>query len=308
MKHQFALGIAMVAMAVTLWGVQFPVAKELIHALHPVVLAMLRSVLGVLVLLPVLALAEGRAAFSYRGRAGWVSVMGTLGMSGSPVLIFIGMWYSRPEHAAILVALQPSMGAVTQWLTQNRRPSNFTIACMAIALAGVVVLVTKGALLSVTPRELAGDFLILLGVIAGLVFNLGAERFPGWSPLQLTTLTLLPAALVSMLLVVAGAATGWVTLPDAGTLGTHWIGIAYLSLGCVAFAMMCWVAGIKRVGAVNAMLLTNLTPVVTFSVRYFQGETYVAMELAGGVIVIGALVANNLHLRRELAKKTARAA
>ena len=306
MKHQFVAGIAMATASVVLWGVQFPVAKDLFAAMHPVVLAALRVGIGALAMVPLLLLAEGRAAFSYHGGAGRIGAMGVAGTCASPMLIFIGISYSRPEHAAVLVALQASMAALTQWLAQDRRPANFTLGCIVVAFAGVVMLVTKGAALSFSGRELAGDFLILLGVIAGLVYNLGAERFPGWSPLRFTTMTLIPGAIAGVLIVLAGTAAGWVPLPDLASLGAAWIGVAYISLGGVVVAMSLWIAGIQRIGALNAMLLISLTPVVTFSVRYFQGETYVPVELAGGAVVVGALIANNMYLRRQFARKAAR--
>jgi len=50
-------------------------------------------------------------------------------------------------------------------------------------------------------------------------------------------------------------------------------------------------------GALNAMLLGNLVPVVTFGIRILQGYRFDTIELAGAALVVVALIANNLYLR-----------
>ena len=55
----------------------------------------------------------------------------------------------------------------------------------------------------------------------------------------------------------------------------------YLSLIGVLVAMLAWNAGLARIGALNAMLLLCLFPVITFAVRYAQGQRFTALELGG---------------------------
>ena len=61
----------------------------------------------------------------------------------------------------------------------------------------------------------------------------------------------------------AGAA--W--LPSGAALAEHGWRLGYLGgLGVLA-AMFLWNAGIRRIGALNAMLVLSLMPVITFAVR-----------------------------------------
>ena len=52
-------------------------------------------------------------------------------------------------------------------------------------------------------------------------------------------------------------------------------------------------------GALNTILMLNLVPVIVFAIEAGLGRSYVAIELAGAAVVIGALVANNLFSRRQ---------
>ena len=73
--------------------------------------------------------------------------------------------------------------------------------------------------------------------------------------------------------------------------------VAYLLVG-VVLGMFLWNDGLQRIGSVNAMLLLNLMPIVTFAIRALEGARFEAAELVGAAIVVGSLMANNLMLRR----------
>jgi drug/metabolite transporter (DMT)-like permease len=79
--------------------------------------------------------------------------------------------------------------------------------------------------------------------------------------------------------------------------------LAFLALGGVLVSMICWNAGTRRIGVLNAMLMLNLVPVVVFAIRFAQGQRFEAIELVGAGLVIGALAANNLYLRRKAGRK-----
>jgi drug/metabolite transporter (DMT)-like permease len=76
----------------------------------------------------------------------------------------------------------------------------------------------------------------------------------------------------------------------------------------VAASFICWNAGIRRIGALNGMLMLNLIPIVTFTIGFLQGRRFVVSELIGAAMVIAALAANNLYLRRVTRAAAARAA
>jgi drug/metabolite transporter (DMT)-like permease len=92
---------------------------------------------------------------------------------------------------------------------------------------------------------------------------------------------------------------GVLTAPSAADLASIWPALAFLTLGGVLAAMVFWNWGNRIIGALNSMLLLNLIPVVTFLIRFAQGERFGAAEIAGVGMVVGALLANNLYLRRK---------
>jgi len=304
MQPPVASGVALALAAVLLWGVQFPVAKAAFAAVDPFHVSAIRYGVATLLLSAFVLWRNGMGAFRYYGRAWPASVLGLVGMTGSPMLVFAGLGLTRPEHAAIIVSLQPSMTAIADWWLRGRRPARFTLGCIAAAFAGVVLVVTKGNVAVALGRgELLGDALVLAGAACWVAYTMGTESFRGWSSLKFTLLTLIPGSIglvvTTALLVRLGPARvpGWAAL---GSVGPE---LAFLAFGGVLVSMICWNAGTRRIGVLNAMLMLNLVPVVVFAIRFAQGQRFEAIELVGAGLVIGALAANNLYLRRKAGRK-----
>jgi len=304
MQRQFATGVAFTLVAVLLWGAQFPVAKSVFATVDPYHVSLIRYGVATLLLVPIVAWRDGPAAFRYYGRAWPASLLGVIGMCGSPLLVFAGLELTRPEHAAIIVSLQPSMTAIVDWALRGRRPARFTVACIATAFVGVVLVVTKGdPSLVLGKRELLGDLLVLVGAACWVVYTMGTERFGGWSTLKLTLLTLIPGSIGLAVATAALVALGVARVPTPQELASVAGELAFLALAGVLAAMICWNAGNRRIGALNSMLMLNFVPIVVFAIGFLQGQAFAPVELAGAGLVIGALAANNLYLRHVHARR-----
>jgi drug/metabolite transporter (DMT)-like permease len=304
MQRSFAAGVALALVAVLLWGAQLPIAKSAFAAVDPYHVSLVRYGVATLLLVPIVAWREGAPALRYYGRAWPASLIGVIGMTGSPLLVFAGLGLTRPEHTAIIVSLQPSMTAIVDWALHERRPANFTLACIAAAFVGVVLVVTKGdPALALGRRELAGDLLVLVGAACWVVYTMGTERFRGWSALKLTVLTLIPGSIGLAVATAALVALGVARVPTAGELASVAPELSFLALFGVLLAMICWNAGNQRIGALNAMLMLNLVPIVVFAIGFLQGQRFEPVELVGAGLVIGALTANNFYLRHVHARR-----
>ena len=299
MPQQFATGVALVLVAVLLWGAQLPIAKGAFAAVDPYHVSVIRYGVATLLLAPIVAWREGPASFRYYGRVWPVSLLGVIGMTCSPLLVFAGLAVTRPEHAVMIVSLQPSLAAIADWLLRGRRPDRFTRACIVTAFVGVVLVVTKGnPALAIGRGELLGDLLVLAGAACWVFYTIGTESFRGWPVLKLTTLTLIPGSIGLVVATAALVPLGIARVPTWGEIGSVGGELALLALGGVLAGMICWNAGTKRIGALNSMLMLNLMPVVVFAIEFAQGQRFEPVELVGAGLVIGALAANNLYLRR----------
>lgn len=292
-------GFVLTLGAVVLWGTQFPVAKSAFEVIDALPVTSMRYAFALLLMIPLYVMREGRTAFDYYGQFWPVMLIGFVGMCGSPVLVFLGLALSAPEHATVIIALQPSMTALADWLVRGRRPANFTLGCVLAAFAGVVLAVTRGDISRVLDQgAMVGNLLVFSGAMCWVGYTMASERFRGWSALRLTTLTLIPGTLGIIAITAIAIALGWTRLPmvtEVVSVGWH---LAFLSFAGVFLGMIWWNAGTQRIGALNAMLILNMIPLVTFAICYLQGQRFTAAQLSGALMVILALIANNIYLRR----------
>ena len=266
--------------------------------LDPFFLGSARYAVGVLLFIAILWIVEGRQALRYGGRFLPAAVYGLCGFTAFNTFVWWGLTYTRPEHASIIMALQTPMVALAVWLTRGMRPRPFTIGCIALAIGGVLLVVTKGSLSQVFERgSLVGDLLVFLGAVSWVIYTMAGHHFAGWSPLRMTVLTCIPGTIGLITINVFTISMGYSELPTLDqVLSVKWQ-LAYFIVFTVVLGVLGFNNGVKYLGALNAMLMLNLIPIIVFAIEAWLGRSFAAIEIGGAAIVIGALAANNLYLR-----------
>jgi len=291
-------GLVWLGIAIASWGALFSIAKRTLPVLDPFFLGSFRYAFGVLLFIAILWIAEGRQALRYNGRFLPAAVYGLVGFCGFNILVWWGLAFTRPEHASIIMALQTPMTALAVWLTRGLRPAPFTVGCIAVAIGGVLVVVTKGNLSHLfAGGSLLGDLLVFLGAVSWVIYTMAGGHFSGWSPLRMTVLTCIPGTVGLIAIYLFTTAAGFSHLPTlAQVLSVKWQ-LAYFVVFTVVLGVLGFNNGVKYLGALNAMLMLNLIPIIVFSIEAWLGRSFAPIEIGGAAIVIGALVANNLYLR-----------
>lgn len=270
--------------------------------LDPFFLGSARYAVGVLLFIAILWIAEGRQALRYGGRFLPAAVYGLFGFTAFNTFVWWGLAYTRPEHASIIMALQTPMVALAVWLTRGMRPRPFTIGCIAVAIGGVLLVVTKGSPSQVFEGgSLVGDLLVFLGAVSWVIYTMAGHHFSGWSPLRMTVLTCIPGSMGLIAINIFTIGMGYSELPTLEQVWSVKWQLGYFIVFTVILGVLGFNNGVKYLGALNAMLMLNLIPIIVFAIEAWLGRSFAAIEIGGAAIVIGALAANNLYLRRATA-------
>ena len=297
-RKNLVAGLAWIGVAILCWAPLFSVAKRTLPHIDPFAMGTVRYALGVVLFVVLLVAVEGRQALRYDGRFVAAAAFGLVGITGFNLFIWIGLLYTQPEHASIINALQTPLTALTVWMLRGARPAGFTLACVAAAIGGVVLVVTGATgLSSLDARMLLGDLLVFLGAVSWVTYTFAASYFSGWSPLRISVLTCIPGFAGLLIAHAAAITAGWTSIPSAHTLaGLTWQ-ILYLSICTVVLGVLGFNNAARKLGPLNTMLMLNLIPIIVFAIEASLGRSFTLVELAGAGVVVAALAANNLYLR-----------
>jgi len=291
------VGAALLTVTAVSWGGMFPVAKSALSAMDGYYLTLFRYGLASIILMAILAAREGVRAL-WPGRQVWaLFAFGSLGFAGFSILAFVGLAHSKAEHGAIIMALMPLITVLLTWALKGKAPGQVALWCIAAALAGVGLVVTRGDLSSLQGGSLLPDLAILVGAVCWVAYTIGSGYVPGWSALRYTAVTAALGTITIMAITAAVTAAGVVTVPRASTILSVAPQIAYLVLIAAVLAVFTWNIGIGILGPTNGVLFINLVPLTAFAIAMARGQAFGPLELAGAALTVLALIANNLNSR-----------
>jgi drug/metabolite transporter (DMT)-like permease len=290
------------------WGAMFPIADSAIRRVDPFHLTAIRYLLAAGGFLALLWLFEGRRALRTEGRSLELWLFGSAGIAGFNLLAFAGLEHTTPEHAALIVATSPLMALLADAALARRAPSRAMLGFVALALAGVLLVIGRGDPAAVlTGGVNGGDVLVFLGAAGFVAYTFGARRFKGFSALRYTALTATGGTITVLLVTEAATLVGALDAPGAGDVAAIWWQLAYVVVVGALIAVLAWNEGVRRLGAPNAALFMNLVPVVAFTIAIVRGYEPGTAELAGAALTVAALAGANLASRQASLRPVSRA-
>ncbi|KAB7707265.1 EamA family transporter [Bacillus aerolatus] len=289
--------------AVLTWGGMYPVMADALKIMDPFYITLFRYGSVSIVFVFWLIMTEGKEHLKVEGRLKEVLFLGTMGFAGFSFLVFLGQQLAGPSGtviAAVIMATQPLLGVIVIWITQKTTPKPLTFLFMLTAFVGVVMVISKGDITIFFSKDgnLFANFLILIGAVCWVIYTSGGSSFPDWSPLRYTTVTSIYGYLSIIVIVTGATLMGWLDVPTIKMFSDISGALIYISLIAGVLAVFSWNAGNKILTPINGIVFMNLLPVTTFVISVIQGYELSLFELAGMMIVILSLIANNLYIRK----------
>ncbi|WP_435195243.1 DMT family transporter [Natronomonas sp. EA1] len=226
--------------------------------------------------------ARGEATI-LRGRALAVGVLlGGGGYAAMSSLYFLGLEYMTAGLVGILLYTYPAFVILIAVLALDEPVTGRTVAALALSLAGVALITgaDPAAASGVGVAIMLAAALVYAGYITASRQVLGSVDAP--------TLTahVLPAAAVTFLLI--GTGTGSLQVP----VGVEsWSSIAGIAVVATAVPIFTFFAGIARVGASRASILSTVEPAITVALGALVLQEQVTVwTVVGGALVLGGVL------------------
>jgi drug/metabolite transporter (DMT)-like permease len=266
--------------AVVIWGWTFVATKVCLVHLDPLSLLAARFALAIPALLLLLRLRGARLAFGPRKR--WLAAAAGIFLVHFTVQV-LGLRYTTAMNSGWIIAVTPVVVAVLAGPLLGERLGAAAVLGMAVASAGIVLLVGGGPGGFRSP-SVRGDLLVLATAFTWALYTVAVRKvLEAADSLAVTLGVVLPSALV--LAVVAALRfrpRPWAALGLEG-----WLALAFLGLLGTAAAQWFWQVGVARVGAARAGTFLYLEPLATTALAVpYLGEPLLPATLAGGLLVL----------------------
>lgn len=280
--------IFFLVVAAICWGLNFHLAKIMLQKVNFIEAGFWRYLFGVGVLL-IFQLRHGLMslyAISFKEYK-YLLLVGLIGLFCFNLFFFLGLEYTNPLNAALIMSLNPIFTLLLAvWLLNGSINRQQKIG-MAVALFGVVYLLTKGNPNELLELNLAlGDLLILGANILFAFYHVWTKKYgAAFANSTFTFITNAFCLLAFLILqpffglhaVGEGSSSFWLAAIGIGVFGT---GLAY----------RLWNAGVQEMGAEQAGVYINVVPLATAILSVFFGEHLEYYHGISGLLILGSIL------------------
>lgn len=262
-----------------LWGGAYLFTRAAVPAFGPAPLVALRLGIAALMLLPIVLWRGGWPQLYARPRA-----LLTVGVAFTALPFLVMTWgalHITAGLSAVLMATAPMFAALVAHFVLKERLGAWRGGGLLLGFAGVLILMGGGG---VSLKTTDGPLAVLAMLGTAMIWSIGASytrhRMAVIDPLVTTAGSLAAASLVLLPL-------AWATWPAAAPSPRAWAEAAFLGIASSGLGMWMYFRLLERIGAVRAMSVTFLSPLVAMvSGAIYLGEALTLQMLLGCAIVL----------------------
>ncbi|MFD2273451.1 DMT family transporter [Undibacterium arcticum] len=228
-------------------------------------------------------------------RQHWVRLLyyGILGYGMFGILVFVGLDHSVPSHGAVIMATMPVTTLFLRWAFERQRPQWWAWGVVSLTIVGVVLV--SGVLSAPTASgghtaTIYGDLVALFGTLGWVTYTRGQGKLPQLSVIEYTAFTAVLALPALFLLAVLATMIGWAHQPSVDNLVHVAPAMAYIVVVATVLAALAFNKGVRQLGATQGIVFINFVPVSALAISAFRGSMPHAMEIAGTLLVVCALL------------------
>jgi drug/metabolite transporter (DMT)-like permease len=213
-----------------------------------------------------------------------LAAMGGIGYTGQAYCYFAALDHAQASLVSLLLYTYPVLVAVLASLFLKERLTTMAMAALILCSVGTALTVGGGQ----------GSALgISLGLGAAVIYSIyivvGTRVTRGIDPIACSTVICSAAAVVYVAVTVVRHVAGTPVHFPGDTGG--WIAVIAIALVSTVVAILSFLAGLQRLGATRASMLSTLEPVVTVALAaLLLGESMTATQLVGGALILGGVL------------------
>jgi drug/metabolite transporter (DMT)-like permease len=271
--------------AVIIWGWTFVATKILVAELRPIEILALRLLIGVPFLAAVLWLKRVPLRFTRRD-AGPVVLGGAIFTLHMLVQI-VGLTTTTATNTGWIISVSPLVLAVLSFFLLGERLGRSGVAGIALATAGILLLVSRGRLTDLGWLRSTGDWLVLASAHTWAFYTVATrDLVRRRHPLAVTFGVLVVVSTFTALLFALSENP--FLLPSLSPRGA--VALLYLAIPGLVIGNWFWQEGVATLGATRAGLYLYVEPIATLALAVpVLGEPFGPIAALGAALVLAGV-------------------
>ncbi|MBE9917926.1 DMT family transporter [Paenibacillus donghaensis] len=285
------------------WGGSFSTAAHVISEIPPLVAATIRFALAGIILTIIICVRKKWDLSIWKKNWKGLLLISLTGIFGYNALFFWALHYTSAINGSLIIATMPLFVSIGAILLFGEPWSGKLGFSLMFSLLGVFVVITRGSFNSLLSLSFnLGDLLFLAALFCGVAYSLvGKKVIRDASPLFTTAImTLLGSCFLAISSLPSG---GWDKVPYMSV--QSWFEMGYMVIGGTLIGYVIFNLGVQRIGASQASIYLNLTPIVTslLSVLLYDADMTWSLLLGLAFVLTGVCLAN-ISIRKKAEGKS----
>ncbi len=235
-----------------------------------------------------------------------LALLGVL-VAGSTAIILIALNFTTAVNVSLINATQPTITVFLSWIFLRERLTKVQLFGVAVAFAGVVVMLSKGNWQMLASLDLNfGDLIALCAMFGFASYSINIKNIPA----RLSTLEALFAIIIiGCVLLLPFYLLETVFYSPMPVTGTAITVVLVLALFVAVLAMTTWNIGIQILGPATAAVFINLIPVFGATLAIiFLGEEFLSYHMIGAILVCSGMLTVLAHKWKTQTKQNSKGA
>lgn len=275
--------------AVIFWGISFIATKYALAETKPLVIILIRQLLGFMLLSSIALYQKKSFAINLKDHK-WIILLS--GIASLHLYIQVtGLQYTSASNTGWIIGITPVFMVLLAFVFFKERITITQITGITVAFFGLLLLVSRGNLLSIDLISNKGDFLVLLSSFTWAVYSLVGKKTTINYPPLMTILYLF--AMMSLYLIPFTLNRSNISSIVSLSI-TAWISLLFLGLFCSGIAYVLWAQSLNEMPATKVGAFLYIEPFITVFTAWvlLNEEISLLTFVSGLVIIIGVVIVN----------------
>ncbi|HSD63675.1 MAG TPA: DMT family transporter [Ignavibacteriaceae bacterium] len=276
-------------LATTFWGVSFIATKTALNELTPVMIIILRLLLGITFLIILAVYTKSDFSIKFKQHA-FIFLLAVIAVIHLWIQV-TGLQYTSAANTGWIIGTSPVFMTIMGMIFFKEKLTLSQLAGIIIAFAGLVLLISKGNIASIGFISHKGDFLVLASAFTWGAYSMVNKKISLTYPPVMTILYLFIMMAIILLPVTANKETIF-RLEHLSVISC--ISILFLGIFCSGISYVLWAQSLKDMDSSKVGAFLYFEPFVTvFSAWIFLNENITLLMIISGIIIItGVIIVN----------------